>query len=134
MCQSDLTVRSSRTVTCRRCLLCAINAWPLRARLTLRGHSVGNACNQLASALELALGLQADYTGPWFSTQLMLSVAIGISSFLLFCFLRTRWEVVYMGRTKLKGEPSALLSNLELQHLAKPCREVTSTSIHAPAV
>ena len=32
-----------------------------------------------------------------------LSLSIGITSFLLFCFLRTKWEVVYMGRTKLKG-------------------------------
>ncbi|KAL7418593.1 hypothetical protein Q5752_007051 [Cryptotrichosporon argae] len=42
------------------------------------------------------------FDGPWFSTQLTLSLAIGITSFLLFCFLRTRWEIVYMGRTKLK--------------------------------
>ncbi|WVQ84128.1 hypothetical protein IAT38_006275 [Cryptococcus sp. DSM 104549] len=41
-------------------------------------------------------------TRPWFSTQLTLSLAIGVTSFLLFCFLRTRWEIVYMGRTKLK--------------------------------
>jgi hypothetical protein len=45
-----------------------------------------------------------DPTGPWFSTQLMLSLSIGLTSFFVFCFLRTRWEVVYMGRTKLKGE------------------------------
>jgi hypothetical protein len=44
--------------------------------------------------------------GPWFSTQLILSLGIGVSSFLTFCFLRTRWDVVYMGRTKLKGEPN----------------------------
>ena len=54
--------------------------------------------------------------GPWFSTQLTLSLAIGLTAFFLFCFLRTRWEIVYMGRTKLKGElllqPSALLSAL----------------------
>ncbi|WWC87012.1 uncharacterized protein L201_001895 [Kwoniella dendrophila CBS 6074] len=39
---------------------------------------------------------------PWFSTQLTLSLAIGLTSFFAFCFLRTRWDVVYMGRTKLK--------------------------------
>ena len=43
-------------------------------------------------------------TGPWFSTQLILSLSIGVTSFFTFCFLRTRWEVVYMARTKLKGE------------------------------
>nr|ODN96882.1 membrane protein [Cryptococcus depauperatus CBS 7855] len=42
------------------------------------------------------------FDGPWFSTQLVLSLSIGVTSFLVFCFLRTRWEVVYMGRTKLK--------------------------------
>ncbi|WWC59373.1 uncharacterized protein I303_101925 [Kwoniella dejecticola CBS 10117] len=41
-------------------------------------------------------------TRPWFSTQLTLSLAIGLTSFLTFCVLRTRWDVVYMGRTKLK--------------------------------
>lgn len=41
--------------------------------------------------------------GPWFSTQLILSLAIGVSSFLLFCVVRTRWQLVYMPRTKLKG-------------------------------
>ncbi|OWZ67604.1 hypothetical protein AYX14_04653 [Cryptococcus neoformans] len=42
------------------------------------------------------------FNGPWFSTQLALSLSIGVTSFLVFCFLRTRWEMVYMGRTKLK--------------------------------
>lgn len=42
-------------------------------------------------------------SGPWFSTQLGLSLAIGVSSFFLFCFLRTRWPVAYMPRTRLKG-------------------------------
>lgn len=42
------------------------------------------------------------FTGPWFSTQLTLSLTLGLSSFLLFCVLRTRWDVVYMGRTKLQ--------------------------------
>ncbi|ORY27742.1 hypothetical protein BCR39DRAFT_536914 [Naematelia encephala] len=42
------------------------------------------------------------FVGPWFSTQLTISLVIGVTSFLTFCFLRTRWDVVYMGRTKLK--------------------------------
>jgi hypothetical protein len=46
--------------------------------------------------------------GPWFSTQLALSLSIGLTSFFLFCFLRTRWEVVYMGRTKLKSMSTVL--------------------------
>ncbi|WVR04534.1 hypothetical protein IAU60_001541 [Kwoniella sp. DSM 27419] len=48
------------------------------------------------------------FEGPWFSTQITLSLLIGVTSFFTFCFLRTRWEVVYMGRTKLKDfSPSA---------------------------
>lgn len=49
-------------------------------------------------------GVLTGTAGPWFSTQLILSLSIGLSSFLIFCILRTRWEVVYMARTKLKGE------------------------------
>ncbi|ORX34475.1 hypothetical protein BD324DRAFT_636070 [Kockovaella imperatae] len=42
------------------------------------------------------------FEGPWFSTQMILALSIGVTSFLVFCFLRTKWDVVYMGRTKLK--------------------------------
>ncbi|GMK59469.1 hypothetical protein CspeluHIS016_0800750 [Cutaneotrichosporon spelunceum] len=43
-----------------------------------------------------------EYSGPWLQTQLTLSLGIGFTSFLVFCFLRTRWQLVYMPRTKLK--------------------------------
>ncbi|KAK8846853.1 hypothetical protein IAR55_005941 [Kwoniella newhampshirensis] len=54
------------------------------------------------SPLPPGSGPTQKFDGPWFSTQLTLSLVIGLTSFFLFCFLRTRWEVVYMGRTKLK--------------------------------
>ncbi|GAA5948371.1 hypothetical protein JCM3765_001391 [Sporobolomyces pararoseus] len=43
--------------------------------------------------------------GPWFSTQLTLSLTIGLFSFLLFCLLRRRekFRVLYKPRTLLKG-------------------------------
>ncbi|BEI86180.1 hypothetical protein CcaverHIS002_0604670 [Cutaneotrichosporon cavernicola] len=43
-----------------------------------------------------------DYSGPWLQTQLMLSLGVGLTSFLVFSFLRTRWQLVYMPRTKLQ--------------------------------
>ncbi|WVW78588.1 hypothetical protein I302_100544 [Kwoniella bestiolae CBS 10118] len=54
------------------------------------------------SPLPPGSGPTQKFDGPWFSTQLTLSLAIGLTSFFTFCFLRTRWDVVYMGRTKLK--------------------------------
>ncbi|WVQ97942.1 hypothetical protein IAU59_005061 [Kwoniella sp. CBS 9459] len=54
------------------------------------------------SPLPPGSGPTQKFDGPWFSTQITLSLGIGLTSFFLFCFLRTRWEVVYMGRTKLK--------------------------------
>ncbi|GAA5900728.1 uncharacterized protein JCM6883_004637 [Sporobolomyces salmoneus] len=43
--------------------------------------------------------------GPWFSTQLTLSLTIGLFSFLLFCILRRKekFQVLYKPRTLLKG-------------------------------
>lgn len=43
--------------------------------------------------------------GPWFSTQLTLSLTVGLASFLLFCWLRRyeRFKVLYKPRTLLKG-------------------------------
>ncbi|KWU44595.1 DUF221-domain-containing protein, partial [Rhodotorula sp. JG-1b] len=43
--------------------------------------------------------------GPWFSTQLTLSLTVGVVSFLTFCWLRRyeRFRVLYAPRTMLKG-------------------------------
>ena len=62
----------------------------------------------------------ANCAGLWLSTQLVLSLSIGLTSFLLFCFLRTRWNLVYMGRTKLKGRPreSTLADSLDFSPTA----------------
>lgn len=43
------------------------------------------------------------YDGPWFTTQLTLSATIGISSFLIFSYCRTRWPLLFAPRTKLKA-------------------------------
>lgn len=43
--------------------------------------------------------------GPWFSTQLILSLTVGLGSFLIFCWLRRKegCKVLYAPRTMLKG-------------------------------
>ncbi|PCH41949.1 DUF221-domain-containing protein [Wolfiporia cocos MD-104 SS10] len=45
----------------------------------------------------------AKFEGPWFTTQLMLSTSMGLVSFLLFSYCRTRWPLLFASRTKLKG-------------------------------
>ncbi|RHZ47076.1 hypothetical protein Glove_593g9 [Diversispora epigaea] len=37
------------------------------------------------------------------TTQLVVASSVGISSFLLFCFLRTRWNVIFAPRSRLVG-------------------------------
>ncbi|PFH48588.1 hypothetical protein AMATHDRAFT_65071 [Amanita thiersii Skay4041] len=43
------------------------------------------------------------FEGPWFTTQLVISTTIGLISFLLFSYCRTRWPLSFAPRTKLKG-------------------------------
>ncbi|KAF9527187.1 hypothetical protein CPB83DRAFT_876524 [Crepidotus variabilis] len=43
------------------------------------------------------------FEGPWFQTQLTISLTIGIVSFFLFSYCRTRWPLLFAPRTKLKG-------------------------------
>lgn len=43
------------------------------------------------------------FEGPWFTTQLSISFTIGIISFFVFSYSRTRWPLVFAPRTKLKG-------------------------------
>ncbi|KAJ7083663.1 hypothetical protein B0H15DRAFT_850317 [Mycena belliarum] len=43
------------------------------------------------------------FEGPWFTTQLVLSTAIGLFSFFVFSYCRTRWPILFAPRTKLKG-------------------------------
>ncbi|KAL4242434.1 hypothetical protein ABKN59_011821 [Abortiporus biennis] len=43
------------------------------------------------------------FEGPWFSTQLTLSAGIGIISFLVFSYCRTRWPLLFAPRTVLKA-------------------------------
>ncbi|KAJ3839680.1 hypothetical protein F5878DRAFT_615586 [Lentinula raphanica] len=43
------------------------------------------------------------FEGPWLTTQLILSGSIGLVSFLIFSYSRTRWPLLFAPRTKLKG-------------------------------
>ncbi|KAI0249273.1 DUF221-domain-containing protein [Lactifluus subvellereus] len=43
------------------------------------------------------------YEGPWLSTQIMISSSIGLISFLVFSYSRTRWPLLFAPRTKLEG-------------------------------
>ncbi|OJT11675.1 Calcium permeable stress-gated cation channel 1 [Trametes pubescens] len=43
------------------------------------------------------------FEGPWFATQITLSISIGLVSFLVFSYCRTRWPLLFAPRTKLKG-------------------------------
>ncbi|KAF9244266.1 hypothetical protein BU15DRAFT_86167 [Melanogaster broomeanus] len=43
------------------------------------------------------------FEGPWFTTQILLSSSIGIVSFLLFSYCRSRWPLLFAPRTQLKG-------------------------------
>ncbi|KAF8876644.1 hypothetical protein BD779DRAFT_1804233 [Infundibulicybe gibba] len=43
------------------------------------------------------------FEGPWFTTQLTISASIGLTSFFLFSYCRTRWPLLFAPRTKLKG-------------------------------
>lgn len=48
-----------------------------------------------------------DYSGPWFRTQLLLSLSIGLFSWFVFSLLRRRWRRIYMPRAVLHAaEPS----------------------------
>jgi hypothetical protein len=44
-------------------------------------------------------------SGPWFSTQLTISLTVGLGSFFVFCALRRveRFKVLYSPRTLIKG-------------------------------
>ncbi|KAF5354076.1 hypothetical protein D9756_007257 [Leucocoprinus leucothites] len=54
------------------------------------------------------------FEGPWFTAQLTISASIGIISFLLFSYCRTRWPLLFAPRTKLKGKSNMYISSREL--------------------
>lgn len=64
----------------------------------------------LLNQLDLSLTPCDSRRGPWFSTQLTLSVSVGLLSFIVFCCARRveRWKVLYSPRTLLKGESQSL--------------------------
>lgn len=53
--------------------------------------------------MHISLRPKEKFEGPWFTTQLMISASIGITSFLLFSYCRARWPLSFAPRTKLKG-------------------------------
>ncbi|KAH6904319.1 hypothetical protein BKA70DRAFT_1373644 [Coprinopsis sp. MPI-PUGE-AT-0042] len=48
-------------------------------------------------------GPMLKFEGPWFTTQLTISLTLGIVSFFVFSYGRTRWPLLFAPRTKLKG-------------------------------
>ncbi|KAI6038575.1 hypothetical protein EDC04DRAFT_2694215 [Pisolithus marmoratus] len=53
--------------------------------------------------LTVFIPVKDKFEGPWFTTQLLLSSSIGLVSFLVFSYFRSRWPLVFASRTKLKG-------------------------------
>ncbi|KAJ3503140.1 hypothetical protein NLJ89_g8565 [Agrocybe chaxingu] len=43
------------------------------------------------------------FEGPWFTTQLTISATVGVFSFFVFSYCRTRYPLLFAPRTKLKG-------------------------------
>jgi len=56
------------------------------------------------------------FEGPWFTTQLLISATIGIISFLIFSYGRTRWPLLFAPRTKLKGAQPCWKDNSRVAH------------------
>ncbi|KAG0284408.1 hypothetical protein BGZ96_011216 [Linnemannia gamsii] len=59
----------------------------------------------------LAPGRPASTNSTGLKTQLAISTIIGLSSFLAFCFLRTRWTVIFAPRTKLRRHTPPVLKS-----------------------
>ena len=64
------------------------------------------------------------FEGPWFTTQLTLSATIGIFSFLVFSYCRTRWPLLFAPRTKLKGS-----SQCNTSECGAYCKSVIQVSL-----
>jgi hypothetical protein len=60
-------------------------------------------CLSLYLSVLLFILSSVKYEGPWLSTQIMISTSIGMSSFFIFSYCRTRWPLLFAPRTKLKG-------------------------------
>lgn len=59
--------------------------------------------NDSGTAMNANCCVTVKFEGPWFTTQLLLSGTIGLTSFLVFSYCRTRWPLIFAPRTKLKG-------------------------------
>ena len=72
-------------------------------------------CNKPAHA-GLIRYTAVKFEGPWFTTQLTISVTIGLFSFLVFLYCQTRWPLLFAPRTKLKDlSHSQLVRNCNIQ-------------------
>lgn len=58
---------------------------------------------ELDCAFSLRHDQQINSKGSWFITQIMLLLTIGVLSFLIFSYCRTRYPLLFAPRTKLKG-------------------------------
>lgn len=47
--------------------------------------------------------MSVKFEGPWFTTQLSISLTVGFLSFMIFSYCRMRWPLLFAPRTKLKG-------------------------------
>lgn len=61
--------------------------------------SISTHCTTLTTCVSSSV----KFEGPWFTTQAVLSSTIGLVSFIVFCYSRTRWPLLFAPRTKLKG-------------------------------
>lgn len=59
---------------------------------------------------------QEKFEGPWFTTQFVLAGSLGLISFFLFSYCRTRYPVMFAPRTKLKGVYDPRRRNSEVLH------------------
>ncbi|KAF5342756.1 hypothetical protein D9757_014508 [Collybiopsis confluens] len=82
------------------------------------GHAIANWTGQMSRVFDIFMVQDGNDTtpdlppgspptlkfeGPWLTTQLILSGSIGLFSFLIFSYARTRWPLLFAPRTKLKG-------------------------------
>lgn len=111
----------------RRSLCCP----PRRRRRRRRGKAPTRITSNLygiiivVQSMSDSLSLTVKFEGPWFTTQLSISLTIGVFSFFIFSYCRTRWPLLFAPRTKLKGLTassfliSSSLTTTQVSHLMR---------------
>ncbi|KAG0369611.1 hypothetical protein BGZ54_009420 [Gamsiella multidivaricata] len=72
---------------------------------------LGSAQSTELNASLVPSGHPASSNTSGLKTQLAISTLLGLSSFLTFCFLRTRWTILYAPRSKLRRHTPPVLSS-----------------------